>query len=310
MQSDPGGGVTATGFSYRAIAALRCAERRWRALALLVALLAALTAVAGESETAAAQSLPANGDSAPEDYNGLDYTRPVQDASLRLRFLESSSPTTRTDQERLYLRLGTKVDIPVGWQLGLQGQVPFVDKEVTKPATADTTRADGLGDSFGQVVLSHAIDPHLAFGYGIRVVAPTGGDALGSGKWLAMPGFGVRYNFLEIGPDTYFVPVLRWALSFSGNPAKPPINQPQIAPTFNIGLPERWFVTLYPSNDIRINTGTPVAGQTGKLFLPFDFAVGRDFNDRVTAHLEISVPIIKDYPVYNFKTELRVSTRF
>ncbi len=302
--------MTATGFSYRAISALGCAEARWRALALLAAFLATISAVAGETGTAAAQSPPANGNPAPEDYNGLDYTRPIEDVSLRLRFLESSSPTTRTDQERLFLRVGTKIDIPVGWQFGLQGQVPFVDKEVTKLATADTTRANGLGDSFVQAVLSHPIDPHWGYGFGIRLVAPTGGDSLGSGKWLAMPGLGVRYNFIEIGPDTYFAPVLRWALSFSGNPAKPTINQPQIAPTLNIGLPERWFVTLYPSNDIRINTGTPVAGQTGQLFLPFDFAVGRDFNDRVSALLEISVPIIKDYPVYNFKTELRVSIRF
>ncbi len=309
-QLPQGGGVTATRLWNRAASAFRLAGPRWRALALLAAWLAAIPAAFGQVGTAAAQSPPADGNPAPDDYNGLDYTRPQQDASLRLRFLESSSATSRTDQERIYLRLGTKIDVPEGWQLGLQGQVPFVDKEVTKLATADTTRTNGLGDSFAQAALSHDIDRHWAYGFGIRLEAPTGGDALGSGKWQAMPGVSVRYNFLEIGPDTYFAPVLRWAFSFSGNPAKPTINQPQIAPTFNIGLPERWFITLYPSNDIRINTGTPVAGQTGQLFLPFDCAVGRDFNDRVSALLEISVPIIKDYPVYNFKTELRVTMRF
>jgi len=64
------------------------------------------------------------------------------------------------------------------------------------------------------------------------------------------------------------------------------------------------------SNDIRINTGIAAAGQTDQLFLPFDAAVGRDFTDRVSDYVEVSVPIIKDYPVYNFKTELRVSVRF
>jgi hypothetical protein len=301
--------VTATGSSYRAIPALRCAETRWRALALLAALLAAAPAAAGENGTTAVPSLAANGEP-PEDYNGLDYTRPQQDVSLRLRFQDSSSPTTQTDQQRLFLRIGTKIDIPVGWHLGLQGQLAYVDQEVTRLATPDTTRTNGFGDSFAQVVLSHPLDSHWAYGFGVRLVAPTGGDTLGSGLWQAMPGVGVRYNFLEIGPDTYFAPVLRWAFSFSDNPAKPTINQPQIAPTLNIGLPERWFFTLYPSNDIRINTGTPVAGQTGQLFLPFDFAIGRDFNDRVSALLEISVPVIKDYPVYNFKTELRVTAKF
>jgi hypothetical protein len=33
-----------------------------------------------------------------------------------------------------------------------------------------------------------------------------------------MPGFGVRYSFRDIGPDTYFVPVTRYAVSFAGDP--------------------------------------------------------------------------------------------
>jgi len=44
--------------------------------------------------------------------------------------------------------------------------------------------------------------------------------------------------------------------------------------------------------------------------LPFDAAVRRDLTDRVSAYVEVSAPIIKDYPVYNFKTELRVSVKF
>ena len=78
------------------------------------------------------------------------------------------------------------------------------------------------------------------------------------------------YNRFEFGPDTYFVPVIRYAMSFAGNPTARTISEPQIAPTLNIGLPDRWFVTFYPSNDIRINYGQPVSGQTRRLFLPFD----------------------------------------
>jgi hypothetical protein len=65
-------------------------------------------------------------------------------------------------------------------------------------------------------------------------------------------------------------------------------------------------LTFYPSNDIRINYGDPIPGQTGRLFLPADFAIGRNLNDNVLLSLEIGVPIIKDYPVYDFKTEFRV----
>jgi len=40
-----------------------------------------------------------------------------------------------------------------------------------------------------------------------------------------------------------------------------------IRPTLNSGLVDSWFVTLYPSYDIRINYGDPVSGQTRRLFL-------------------------------------------
>jgi len=125
-----------------------------------------------------------------------------------------------------------------------------------------------------------------------------------------MPGFGVRYSFADLGPDTYFVPVIRYALSVAGDPARRNIRQAQISPKLNIGLSDRWFITLYPSYDVRINDGPSVPGQTGPLFLPFDVAVGREIVEGVQLSLEVSVPIIRDFPVYNFKTELRLVARF
>jgi hypothetical protein len=38
--------------------------------------------------------------------------------------------------------------------------------------------------------------------------------------------------------------------------------------------------------------------------------IGRNIIDRIVASLEVSVPIVKDYPVYSFKTEARVSFNF
>jgi hypothetical protein len=75
-------------------------------------------------------------------------------------------------------------------------------------------------------------------------------------------------------------------------------------------LPGPWFITLYPSNDIRINFGAPVAGQTGRLFLPCDGLIGARLSDKVQLSLEGSVPIVKAYPVYNFKAELRLRIKF
>jgi hypothetical protein len=158
--------------------------------------------------------------------------------------------------------------------------------------------------------LAHDFDQNWAYGFGARGVGPSAQDSLGSGKWQIMPGLGVRYSFTDLGPDTYFVPVIRYALSVARDPARRNIWQAQISPKLNIGLSDRWFITLYPSYDVRINDGPSVPGQTGPLFLPFDVAVGREIVEGVQLSLEVSVPIIRDFPVYNFKTELRLVARF
>ena len=46
------------------------------------------------------------------------------------------------------------------------------------------------------------------------------------------------------------------------------------------------------------------------LFLSFDAAIGRKITDKAMITWEIAAPIVKDYPVYNFKTELRLTINF
>lgn len=72
----------------------------------------------------------------------------------------------------------------------------------------------------------------------------------------------------------------------------------------------RWFFTLYPSTDIRWNFGDAATGQTGRLFPPFDALIGKKFSDLFNVSLEVGVPIIKQYPVYNFMTALRFNLTF
>src|SRR5262249_23256289 len=147
-------------------------------------------------------------------------------------------------------------------------------------------------------------------GFGARVIAPTGSDGLGSGKWQVMPIAGFRYGLPEVSGGSFFEPFARYDVSFAGDPSKRNISNLQLAPYLNIGLPERWFVSLYPSADIRVNFGDPVPGQTGRLFLPFDARIGRDLTDHIALSFEIGVPIIKDYPVYNFKAEMRLNVTY
>ena len=135
-------------------------------------------------------------------------------------------------------------------------------------------------------------------------VAPTAEDSLGTGKWQVMPGGGVRALLPELGEGSYFSPVARYAISVAGDPTRRDISELQIAPTLNIGLADAWFVTLYPSNDLRINFGRPISGQSGRLFLPLDAAVGRALRDGLTIALEVSVPLIKDYPALQLQNPI------
>jgi hypothetical protein len=237
---------------------------------------------------------------------GNDLTKPQNSLDLRFRNRESSGATSQTSRDYWIARITSRIQIDPDWKLSLLAQTDLENKRTSAEETPGSEDAFGLGNSVFQAVFIHSLSQRLAYGFGARLVAPTASDDIGSGNWEIMPGFGVRYTFTELSSDTYFVPAMRYAVSFAGNPAKRNISEPQIAPTFNIDLPGPWFLTLYPSYDIRINYGDPVSGQTGRLFLPADLAVGYALSKKVAMSLEVSVPIIKDYPVYDFKAEFRV----
>ena len=251
-----------------------------------------------------------SGSALDSSYNNGDFTRPETSATLRLEFRKSSSPTSATEREIEILQYNSKLDLGENWKVGTQIQAPFVEKTTTTFDPPGAQNAAGLGDASFQAALIHSAGERWAYGFGARLVAPTATDSVSLDRWQIMPAAGVRYSFLEAGSDTYFVPVVRYAISFGGNPAARVIREPQIAPTLNIGLPNDWFVTLYPSNDIRINFGTPVPGQTGRLFLPLDAAIGKKFMSSLIVSIEVSVPIVRDYPVYDFKSELKLTWQF
>lgn len=236
---------------------------------------------------------------------GNDLTRPQNSLDLRFRTRESSGETSETSRNYWIARITRRVEIDAEWKLSLLAQTALNDKRIVTEGTTGSDEAFGFGDSVFQAALIRTLDERMAFGFGARLSAPTASDDIGSGKWQIMPAFGVRYTFTELSSETYFAPKIRYAVSFAGDPAKRNISEPQIAPTFNVDLPGPWFLTFYPSYDIRINYGGPVSGQTGRLFLPADIAFGYALNDKTALSLEVSAPMIKDYPVYDYKIEFR-----
>jgi hypothetical protein len=196
------------------------------------------------------------------------------------------------------------------WILALRSDLPLLAKN---PISSDNPNGDylyGAGDADAQAALIHNLSQRLAVGFGARLIAPTGGDTIGSGKWQIMPIVGARYALWEINSSSYFEPILRYDASFAGDPTKKNISNLQFGPAFNVGLPDHWFITFFPSTDIRYNWGDPVTGQTGRLFLPFDARIGRKLSDNASLSFELGVPIIKDYPVYNIKTQVRFNSTF
>jgi hypothetical protein len=194
--------------------------------------------------------------------------------------------------------------------IALRSDLPLLAKN---PITSSNPNGDylyGIGDADTQAVFIYNFNTRWAAGFGARVIAPTGGDTLGSGKWQILPILGFRDGLPELSSGSYFEPFARYDVSFAGDPSKRNISNLQLAPYLNIGLPKQWFVALYPSADIRINFGDPITGQTGRLFLPCDARVGRNLTDHIALSLEIGVPIIKNYPVYNFRAEVRLNVTY
>jgi hypothetical protein len=54
-----------------------------------------------------------------------------------------------------------------------------------------------------------------------------------------MPGASFRVMLPEIGPDSYFVPLVRYDLNVAGDRSAKDISNLQIAPTLNLDLPIR-----------------------------------------------------------------------
>jgi Putative MetA-pathway of phenol degradation len=243
------------------------------------------------------------------NYSGGDITRPEN--FFEVRAFDTASGTTKpTDTQSLVLRRGGAIALNDDWKIGWLASLPLLGREITTSNPSTASREFGIGDVFLQGTLVERLNERWAYGFGTRLYAPTAEDSLGTGRWQIMPGVGVRYTFLEYGEDTFFVPKLRYAVSFAGDPSRRNISETQFAPTLNIGLPDHWFLRFYDLYDVRVNFGAPVAGQTGRLFLPFDAAIGKKLADGIVLMLEASVPMIKDYPVYNFKTDFRVRKEF
>jgi hypothetical protein len=246
-----------------------------------------------------------------EDTAAPDFFRPPPNMFQAMTEYKTAPGSTRdVTTETLNLRYDHAFDLPSGWMVATRWDLPLLAKNPINANNPDGDCVYGNGDADAQAALIRNVNSRLAFGFGMRLIAPTGDDALGSGKWQVMPIIGARYGLAEINASSYFEPLFRYDVSIAGDPTKRNISNLQIAPMLNIGLPDRWSVTFFPSPDIRVNYGDPITGQTGRWFVPFDIRVGKKLSDTIALSLEVGVPMIKDYPVYDFKTQARLNVNW
>jgi hypothetical protein len=95
------------------------------------------------------------------------------------------------------------------WLLTLRTDLPMLDKKPISSSNPNGDYLQGVGDADVQAAIIHNSNQRWTFGFGARLIAPTGGDTLGSGKWQIMPIAGVRYGLWEINSASYFERSLR-----------------------------------------------------------------------------------------------------
>lgn len=249
--------------------------------------------------------------------DGNDFFRPPPNLFQMLEQYKTtpgsgSTPGSirETTTEMFNLRMDHSWDLAPMWVMVVRTDLPLLTQNALSSSNPNGNFLRGIGDADIQAAIIRNLDQRWAIGLGARLFAPTGGDTFGTGKWQIMPVAGVRYALWEINPASYFEPLIRYDVSFAGDPTRKNISNLQFSPTVYLGLPDRWFITFYPSSDIRINLGNPITGQTGRLFLPFDANVGRGLSENAAFAFELGVPIIKDYPVYNIKALVRLNITY
>lgn len=235
--------------------------------------------------------------------NGEDLTRPLPRFDFRFQYQDKGGGV---EQSTFLLRRDQPIPLNERWKISTRFELPLVLSNNSGRDNPDGHMGFGTGDALAQVILIDTLTERFAYGAGARMLFPTANeDQFGSGKYRLIPVAGARYKLTELSRGSYFQLAVRYDFDVGGYGGRNHVSQLQLSPTLNVALPDRWFVTLFPSQDIVLNT---IGGK--RWFIPADFTVGRNVTDRFVTSLEISVPLVKEFTLYDFKLEARFSYTF
>jgi len=275
---------------------------------LLRAIAGALCAMQFLAVQAYAQSLQANPD---QVNNGEDFTRPVWRLEVREQYENlPDSHGLSPDKWVTTLRGDGWSGLDQGWKLYGRVDVPLVrSNDVTSSFNPDGDVTFGLGDLLTEfAVITPATFQRWGFGAGLRAVWPTASlNEAGKGKLQVGPLIGVRADLREVSPGSFLLTQIRYLNSIASrneNKGRGNINQLDIQPKFNIGLPDAWFVAAYAVESIQISFA-----DDNKLFLPMDLMVGKKIAGNWVVSLDYSRELLhgKDYEPYEWQLEGRIA---
>jgi hypothetical protein len=262
---------------------------------LRLALLAIVTSSAAMNCAVAQQAVQNSGEPALS----YDISKPVDRLDYFVENSQSSGGATTWTSKFRYER---PFDLYDSWKIAVRVELPVV----TTNDTSSGLFATGYGDTQFQAVISKELDASQGFGFGVRFWAPTAsGDEFGNGRWRMAPSAGYRYSLPDLSDGSYFQFLARYQFDFAGDPNLSHTSNLQFAPSLNIGLPQGWSVTLFPSTDIRYDF------MKQQWFVPFDLEIAKQWNPKFLTGIEIGLPLFETAnPVYKFKVEGHVALRF
>jgi hypothetical protein len=254
----------------------------------------------------AAETVPL--DKRLEDPVGEDPTRPRPEMLLRYEF--RNEPGRAPDTVHAFLFEGiTRVPINERWAGRLRLDMPLVLTNLPSDDDSGDAWRFGSGDLLTEAAAIHYPNERWALAAGAQVLFPTASrDVIGGDSWIVGPGAVARAMLPELSPDSFVAPHLFYAVDTGGDRMREHVSELHVQPQLHWAPTPTVFFELFPAADIVVNL--TAAGSRGRLFFPFNALAGILLTPKIVTSLEIGVPIVKDYPLYDFKLQAAVGYFF
>lgn len=245
--------------------------------------------------------------------NGQDITKPLTRVDLRYEYRNLSKTDSNHDDVHIAtVRVDKPFDLSPNWILATRLDIPFM---LTNKRSIDNYKGNtefAPGDLLLQALVINIINEDIAWTAGAQLVLPTAAkDTTGTGSYRIVPTAGLRIATNEVLDGSWFALAARWDKDFASSRSHAgKVNELQLAPMVNIPLQNAWFINLFPSTDIRYNMGDKRNTDSGRWFVPANALIGKMLTKNLVGTMELGVPIVQQYQVYDFKTEMRLGYFF